>query len=87
MLEFRLHFAGRGVLNLVSLLNQLNEGFGLAYVFKIRRNHGIQRLVNQHLDVAEPLNDQRRFFIINVHDHRQRQGRLEGVLGNQADLF
>ena len=37
------------------------------------------------LHVAEPLDDARGFLVVDVHDHRQRQQRLVGVLGDQVD--
>ena len=55
-------------------------------VLEIRRDHGVKRLFDEALDVAEALDDQRRLFVINVNDNRKRQGGLERVLGDQRDF-
>ena len=50
---------------------------------KYADDHRVERLLDQPLDVAEALDDERRLAVVDVHDHRQRQRRLEGVLGDQ----
>ena len=55
-------------------------------VLEVGRDHRVERLLDQALDVAEALHDQRRLHVVDVHHHRERQQRLEGVLGDQADL-
>ena len=73
-------------MDFVTILNQLDERFRLADVFKIRGHHGVECLIHQHFNIAKALNHKRRLFIIDVHNHRQRQGGLKSVLGDQADF-
>ena len=84
--ELRLHLLARQVLDLAAVLQELDQRAGLADVLEVGRDHRVERLLDQPLDVAEALDDQRRLAVVDVHHHRQRQGRLEGVLGDQRHL-
>ena len=52
---------------------------------KYGAEHRVERLRDQLLDVAEPLDDARGLLVVDVDDDRERQGRLVGVLGDQVD--
>ncbi len=84
--ELGAHLHPRLVLHGAAVLQQLDQGAGLADVLEVGRDHRVEGLLDQLLDVAEALDDQRRLAVVDVHHHRHRQGRLEGVLGDQADL-
>lgn len=55
-------------------------------VLEVGRDHGVERLLDELLHIAEALDDQRRLAVVDMDDHRERQERLEGVLGDQRDL-
>ncbi len=59
-------------LDLIPLLNDLDQRLGLANIFEIGGDHRIQRLIDKHFYIAEPLNDQRRLFVVDMHHDRQR---------------
>jgi hypothetical protein len=58
----------------------------LPHVLEVGRHHRVERLLDQALHVAEALHHQRRLAVVDVHHHRQRQRRLERVLGDERDL-
>ena len=53
---------------------------------KYADDHRVERLLDEPLDVAEALDDERRLAVVDVHDDRERQRRLERVLRDQRDL-
>ena len=69
-----------------TVLQELDQCHLLTDVLEVGAHHRIERLLDQLLHVAEALDDHRRFLVVDVHDDRERQRRLEGVLGDQRDL-
>jgi hypothetical protein len=84
--ELGLHVPGRDVLDFAAILQQLDQGLRLPDVLEVGRYHRVQGLLDKSLDVAEPLDDQRRLSVVDVHHDRQGQGRLKGVAGDQRHL-
>jgi hypothetical protein len=84
--ELGLHLLARLALDRAAVLQQLDQGAGLADVLEIGADHRVQGLLDQLLDVAEPLDDQRRLAVVDVDHDRDRQGRLERVAGDQRHL-
>ena len=85
--ELLLHLARpRLLLDRAAVLDELDERARLADVLEVRRDHRVERLLDEPLDVAEALDDERRLAVVDVHDDRERERRLEGVLGDQRDL-
>ena len=74
------------LLDVAALLDELDQRARLADVLEVGRHHRVERLLHQALDIAETLDHQRRFLVVDVDDHRERQGWLESVLGDQRDL-
>ena len=68
--ELLLHLLARHLLDGAAVLDQLNQRAGLADVLEVRRHHRIERLLDQALDVAEPLDHQRRLAVVDVDDDR-----------------
>ncbi len=81
--EFVLHLSAGNALDLVAVLHQLDQGARLADVLEIRRDHRVQRLLDQLFDITKALHHQWGFLVVDMDDHRQRQGWLKGVLGDQ----
>ena len=84
--EFVFHLFRGEVLDFVPLLEQLDEGLRLSDVLEVRGDHRVEGLVDEHLDVPEALDDQGRFAVVDVEDHGQGQGRLEGVFCDEVHL-
>ncbi len=74
------------LLDVAALLDELDQRARLADVLEVGRHHRVERLLDQPFHVAEALDHQGRLAVVDVHDHRQRQRWLEGVLGDQRDL-
>jgi hypothetical protein len=73
----------RQTLDDTALLDKLNEGANLSYIFKVRGHHRVKGLFDQPLDIAESLDNERRLTVVDMHDDRERERRLEGVLGDK----
>jgi hypothetical protein len=43
-------------------------------------------LFHQFFDIAETLDDEWRLLVIDVDNDRERQGRFEGVFGDERDF-
>ncbi len=86
MCELFLHLLAGELLDGAALLQKLDQRAGLADVLEVGRNHRVEGLFDQLLDVAEALDHQRGLLIVDVDHHRKRQGRLEGILGDERDL-
>ena len=84
-MELAAQLLARLVLDRVALLQELEHRPLVGHVAEVGREHRVERLGDQLLDVAEPLDDARRLLVVDVHDHRERQRRLVGVLGHQVD--
>ena len=67
------------VLNHVAVVQQLQHRLLVGDVAEVRAEHRVERLRDQLLHVAEPLDHARRPLVVDVHDDRQRQQRLVGV--------
>ena len=59
----------------------------MSHVAEIRGEQRIERLGNQLLHVAEPLNHRRGLFVVDMNDHAQGQHRFVGVASDQFDRF
>ena len=70
-LKFAAHFVGRLPLDVAALLQELDQRLGLGDILEIGRDHRVERLLDQALDVAEPLHDQRRLHVVDMHDDRR----------------
>ena len=57
----------------------------VGHVAEVGAEHRVEGLRDQLLDVAEPLDHPRGLLVVDVHDHRERQRRLVGVLGDEVD--
>ncbi len=66
------HLLARQTLDDAALLDKLNEGANLPDILKIGRNHGIKGLLDQPLDIAKALDNERRLPVVDMHHHRQR---------------
>ena len=86
MRELFLHLRAGLLLNVAALLQELNERARLGNVLEVRRHHRVECLLDQAFDVAESLDDERGFLIVDVNHHRKRQGRLERILGDERDF-
>ena len=86
MLELFLHLKAGLLLNGAAFLQELNECARLTDVLEVSRNHRVEGLFHQFFDITKPLDNERGFLIINVDDHRKRQGRLERILGDERDF-
>ena len=67
-------------------MQQLDQRARLTDVLEVGGDHRVERLLDEPLDVAEPLDDERRLAIVDVHHHGQGQRGLEGVLRDQRDF-
>ena len=85
-LEVAPHFRHRALLDVRALLQQLDQGLPLADVLEVSGHHRVEGLLDQFADVAEALDHQGRHLVVDVDHHRQRQVRLERILGDQGDL-
>ena len=86
MRELLFHLLAGLQLDGAAFLQELDQGAGLADVLEVGCHHGVQGLLNQALDIAKALDDQRGFLIINVDDDRERQGWFERIFGDQRDF-
>jgi hypothetical protein len=84
--ELFLHLHAGLLLDGAAILQQLDQRAGLTDVLEVRRHHRVERLLHQFLDVAEALDHERGLLVVNVDDHRKRQGRLERILGDERDF-
>ena len=84
--ELFLHLLAGLLLDGAALLHQLDQRARLADVLEVGRDHRVERLFDQLLDVAEALDHQRGLLVVDVDHHRERQRGLEGILGDQRDL-
>jgi hypothetical protein len=82
--ELLLHLVAGLLLDRAAVLDQLDERPGLRDVLEVRGDHRVERLLDQALDVAEALDDERRLPVVDVDDDRQRKRGLERVLGDEA---
>src|SRR5262249_14749404 len=57
------------VLNLVALMQELEHRLLVRYVAEEGREHRVERLRDEPLDVSEALNDARRSLIVDMYDH------------------
>jgi hypothetical protein len=68
--ELFLHLLARYLLDGTPILDELNQSPRLADVLEVRRDHGVKCLLDQALDIAEALNHEWRFPVVDVNDHR-----------------
>ena len=73
------------MLDLAALLDELDKGPLLSDVLEVCRDHGVQGLLHQFLDVTEPLDDTGRLPVIDVDHHGKREGGFEGILGDEVN--
>ena len=73
VLELIFHILAGARLDLAALLDELDQGAGLADVLEVGAHHRIEGLLHEALDVAETLDDEGRLAVVDVHDHRQRR--------------
>ena len=86
MHELVAHLLAGLLLDGAAILDQLDQRARLADVLEVGRDHRVERLFHQALDIAKALDHQRSLLIVDVDHHRQRQGGLKGILGDQRDL-
>ncbi len=85
--NFEPQFFPRLLLDLVAAVDQLQHALLVGHVAEIGAQHGVERLRDQLLDVAEPLDHRRRFLVVDMHHERQRQHRFVGIGRDQLDRF
>jgi hypothetical protein len=57
------------ILDVAALLDQLDQRLGLRDILEVRRYHRIERLLDQTFDVAEALDHERCFLVVDVDHH------------------
>ena len=82
-IEFFAHLLARFALDIATLLQKLDQRLGLGDILEVGRNHRIERLFDEPLDVTETLHHERRLHIVDMHDDGERQHRFERILGDQ----
>ena len=78
--------AGLG-LDQVAVVEELEHRLLVGNVTEVGREHRIEGLRDQPLDIAETLDDARGPLVVDVNDHRQGERRLVGILRHQVDRF
>ena len=80
------HVDARIGLQFGARLDEFNESVRLAHVLEIARHHRVERLLDELFHIAKALHHHRRFAVVDVHDNRQRQLRLERIFGDERDF-